>query len=84
MIITPTRLRANIYQIIDQVLETGVAVEIERHGRILRLVPDQPVDKLSRLEPHPEFIVGDPEDLVEMDWSEAWDAGRGLDHLRDR
>ena len=71
MSISPTQLRSNIYQILDQVLETGVAVEIERHGRILRLAPVQPIDKLSRLEPHPDFIIGDPLDIVDIDWSEC-------------
>jgi hypothetical protein len=29
----------DIYRILDQVLETGVPVEIERHGKLLKIVP---------------------------------------------
>jgi len=72
MRVSPSELRANIYRLLDQVLETGVPLEIDRNGRLLRIVPDEPVDRLSRLVPHPGTIVGDPEDLVSLDWSGCW------------
>lgn len=72
MPITATKLRQDIYRLLDQVLETGVPLEIERNGRVLRIVADQPVDRLANLEPHPDFIVGDPDDIVHMDWSDEW------------
>jgi hypothetical protein len=70
MAISPSELRANIYRLLDEVLDTGTPLEIERKGRTLRIVRDEPIDRLSRLVPHPDYIVGDPEDLVEIDWSE--------------
>jgi hypothetical protein len=36
---TASRLRENVYRILDEVLETGVPVEIERRGKILRIGP---------------------------------------------
>lgn len=72
MSITPSELRANLYRLLDEVLETGVPLEIERRGRHLRIVADPPVSRLDRLVPHPGTIIGDPEDLVEMDWSGYW------------
>ena len=74
MKITASKLRENIYKILDHVLETGAPVEIERHGRRLRIVPgeDAPRNKCDRLKPHPAAIVGDPEDLVHLDWSSEW------------
>ena len=71
--ITPTELRKNIYKILDQVLETGQPVEIRRKGRVLRIVPVQPVDKFERLTPRPEVIQGDPEDLVHLEWEVDFD-----------
>ena len=68
---TPTKLRRDIYRLLDQVLETGIPIEIERNGRILRLVPDQPVSKLGNLVQR-DCIIGDPEELVHMDWSSEW------------
>ncbi|MEW5851089.1 MAG: type II toxin-antitoxin system Phd/YefM family antitoxin [Myxococcota bacterium] len=70
--VTASQLRADIYRILDGVLETGTPVEIERNGRTLRIVADAAPSKLERLIPRPEFIRGDPEDLVHLDWSAEW------------
>jgi prevent-host-death family protein len=71
MKVTASKLRENIYGILDQVLETGNPVEVVRKGKILKIVPEQKIDKLSRLKKR-NCIVGDPEDLVHMDWSSEW------------
>ena len=67
-----TALRANLYRLLDQVLETGVPIEVERNGQRLRIAPVERGGRLSRLKPHPGVIVGDPEDLVHLDWSGEW------------
>ena len=72
MTLTASQLRQNIYRTLDQVLETGVPVEIERKGRILRIVPDAPRRKLDNLKRREDFVLGDPEELVELDWSREW------------
>lgn len=64
-------LRENIYRILDEILETGVPVEIERKGRLLLIAPLAPQSKLANLRPR-DLIVGDPEDLVHLDWSGEW------------
>jgi hypothetical protein len=74
--ITASRLRENVYRILDEVLETARPVEIERKGRILRIVPAGERDKLSRLVER-DCIRGDPEGLVHVDWSAEW-RGRDL------
>jgi len=73
--VTASELRTNIYRFLDEVLETGVPLEIERKGRTLRIIADEPPPKLARLVPHPGYIVGDLDDLVQIDWSEQWDPG---------
>lgn len=78
MPLTASKLRADIYRILDRVLETGVPVEIERKGRMLRIVADTAPSKLANLTRRP-YLATDPEDLVEMDWSETWDADRAAD-----
>lgn len=72
MKVTATQLRANIYAILDQVLATGETVEIERRGRIVRLQPVAAEPRLERIEAAPDYIVGDPDALVELDWSHEW------------
>jgi hypothetical protein len=72
MKITASKLRENIYSILDQALETGVPVEVIRKGKILKIVPEVQPDKLSRLKKRPNYIVGDSEDFVHMDWLHEW------------
>lgn len=74
MKITASKLRENIYKVLDQILETGAPVEIERRGRTLRiLAADRAArGKLDVLEPHVGAIVGNPDDLVHLDWSAEW------------
>ncbi len=64
-------LRADLYRVLDRALESGVAVEVERHGRVLRIVPDVPSAKLSRLVRR-ACLRGDPESIVHCDWSSEW------------
>jgi hypothetical protein len=71
MAISSTRLRQNLYNILDQVIDTGVPVEIERKGHTLRIVPERRPPKWERLEPH-KAVRGDPDDLVHVDWSSEW------------
>lgn len=70
--ITVTALRQNLFSVIDRVLATGEAVEIERHGKRLLLMPEQCAGKLSRLKKR-SLIAGDaatlPEEKV-WEWDE--------------
>ena len=52
MALTPTELRRDLYRLLDQVLETGVGLEVERHGRVLRIVADDEPSRLERLTRH--------------------------------
>jgi hypothetical protein len=72
MRLTPMQLRRNLYRILDRFLRTGTPVEIDRDGKILRIVPVERASRLERLTPHPGEILVDPEKLVEIDWSREW------------
>lgn len=69
--LTASKLRQDIYRILDQVLKTGVPVEIERKGKILKVVSAEPPSKLENLKRR-SYLVGDPEELVHLDWSGEW------------
>lgn len=72
MPISASELRADIYKLLDEVIETGEPLEVERKGVVLRIAP---VDRGSRLEHvrgNPGLIVGDPDELTHMDWSGHW------------
>ena len=68
-------LRANIYKMLDRVIETGEPIEIRRGDRAVRIVP---VEKASRLRtlPRRKIVRGDAEALVSVDWSKSWKPGR--------
>ncbi len=72
--ITATELRKNVYQILDEVLTTGLPIEIERHGKHLRIVAVEKISKLKNLKPMKNLIVGDPAELNAIDWTDEWQA----------
>jgi len=67
-----TKLRVELFKVLDRILRTGVPVEIVRKGKLLKIIPVEPEDKLKNLTPHPEYMASDPQDIVHMDWSENW------------
>jgi hypothetical protein len=80
MVITASKLRENIYNLLDQVLETGVPIEIERKGRRLRIAPVDGPSKFDSLVERPDALRCDPDELVSIDWSSEW---HGEDEMRD-
>ena len=72
MSVTPSALRADIYRLLDRVIETGEPLEIERNGHVLVITPREPAGRLAALPRRTETIVGDPDELVRVDWSGEW------------
>jgi len=70
MKLTPTQLRKDLYNLLDQVVETGKPLEIQRKGITLKITvePPQTKSKLDNLKPR-KTLNCDPEDIVHMDWS---------------
>ena len=71
MTLTASKLRENIYRILDRVLETGVPVEVRRKGRTLRIVPTDRPSRIGRLKRR-SYLLEDPEEIVHLDWSGEW------------
>ncbi len=71
MPVTASKLRESIYRILDEILATGVPVEIERRGKRLKIIPADPPSKLANLRPR-RYLRGDPHRLVHIDWSGEW------------
>jgi hypothetical protein len=75
MALTASKLRANVYRLLDEVLDTGKPLEIERNGKLLVIAPKEEKKKGSKLDNLPQrqgAIVGDPDELIHMDWSSEW------------
>ena len=68
--VTPTQLRADIYNLLDEVLKTGLPLEIKKGNKKLRIIPVDEANKLENLIDRPEVIEGNPEDLVDIEWTD--------------
>ena len=66
--ISVTELRGNIYKLLDQVLNTGIPIEINKGGKKLRIISAEKVNKLDNLVSRPNVIRGNPDDIVDMSW----------------
>ncbi len=63
MSVTPSELRANIYRLIDAVIETGVPLRILRGDTVLELALVEPPSRLARL-PIRNLFDCDPDELT--------------------
>jgi len=68
--VTTTELQQNLDPLLVEVLNTGIPLEIDYHGKRLRIVPIESPNKLDKLVSRPDVIVGDPEDLVQITWEQ--------------
>jgi len=68
--VTPTELRGNLYNLLDEILNTGIPLEIDRRGKRLRIVPVEEVDKLQNLVRRPETILRNPDELIDLNWEQ--------------
>lgn len=77
MKITATSFRKNLYSLLDRVLETGNPIDIERKGKIIRILAIEPKSKLSNLKKR-NVINGDPSDIISINWSKEWKEDENL------
>jgi hypothetical protein len=71
--ITATELRRNVYNILDEILVSGVALEVVRNGRKLLISPAEP--RRLRLEDLPKRQIMNCtfDELVDTSWEHAWE-----------
>lgn len=74
MKVTATQLRIDLYRILDRILKTGEEVEVTRASGTLVIKTKTSERRSRRRKPrgNPKLIVGSPDDLVHMDWSQYW------------
>jgi hypothetical protein len=75
MKVTATKLRSELYRILDQVLESGEPVEVVRNKGTIVIRPAvaaRVVRRKRRSAGNPNLVVGSPDDLVHFDWSKHW------------
>lgn len=82
MTITASKLRENIYQILDGVAETGVPVEIVRKGVKLRIVPEVKRSKLANLKKRKDLLISH-EELLNLRWEDSEGYKEWLEEWKD-
>jgi prevent-host-death family protein len=68
--VTPKELRGNLENLLDEILRTGIPLEIDRGGERLRIVPVEKLEKLQNLVYRSHFILGEPDDLIDLNWEQ--------------
>lgn len=71
MPVTASQLRADVYNLLDHVLDTGEPLEVLRNGQILRITGRRR-DWLDELPRRPDVIVGDPGALADEPSPADW------------
>ncbi|MDR4504186.1 MAG: hypothetical protein MRK01_05235 [Candidatus Scalindua sp.] len=69
--ITASKLREDVYRILDEIIRSGIPVEIKRNGHKLKIVPEEPENKLKNLKKRPYLKVS-PDAIIHLDWSKEW------------
>jgi hypothetical protein len=76
MKLAATQLRTELYRVLDRVLESGETVEVVRpRGTVVLHAAKKPAPKKTRRRApgkNPRLVVGDPDELVNFDWSKHW------------
>ena len=75
--VTVAELRGDIDNLLEEILVTGIPLDVKMGDRRLRTAPVEPVDKFSDMEFRPDVINGAPEDLVHIEWEYKLDGSLG-------
>lgn len=72
MSLSLTELRNNLYKIVDQVIETGIPVEVTRNNHKIKIILSDGPSKLERLSVRQNVFNDDPESIVNCNWISEW------------
>jgi len=63
---------SNTEILLKEIVENKTSIEIELKEKKIIIALSEHENKLKRLKRHEGCIVGDPEDIVHLDWSGEW------------
>lgn len=69
--VTPSQLRQDIYNLLDQVIKTGIPIEVKRKGKVLKISIEEKPKKLDNLKKR-KIFNGDPDEIITNNWIEEW------------
>ncbi len=71
MRISSSKLRENLYKLLDSVIETGEPLEIAKKGHILYVIYPKKTSRLNKIIPKKITNASDV-DLVHSNWEKEW------------
>lgn len=71
--ITPSELRNNLYNLLDQVIQTGEPIEIKRKNKVLKIIVEPSKSKLKNLKKR-DVLNCTPEEIIHNNWEAEWKA----------
>lgn len=71
MTVTPTKLRENLFSLLDEAIETGKVLDVKRKGHILHIVPEKKLSKLDNIVPKKITNASD-EEIIDANWEKEW------------
>jgi hypothetical protein len=71
--ITPSELRQNLYNLLDQVILTGKPIEIKRGNKVLKISVELPKAKLDNLKTR-DVLNCEPDEIINNNWEKEWKA----------
>ncbi len=69
--ITPSKLRQDLYNLLDLVIATGKPIEIKRKNKVLKIIIEQPKPKIANLKKRDVFNCP-PDEIINSNWEEEW------------
>ncbi len=69
--ITPSKLRQNLYNLLDQVIRTGKPLEIKRRDKVLKIIIEPSKSKLDNLKKR-DVLNCEPDELIYNNWEKEW------------
>lgn len=71
MEITLSELRAKIFKIFDELIQSGKPLLIKRKGVLIRISAQGRTSRLARMKKRPGLLVK-PEELIACEWEKEW------------
>jgi len=71
MRIKASKLRADIYNILDSIINTGAVIEVERGGAIVKMTSDKAPNKLDKLKKR-KTTLGNIDKIYNITWEKEW------------
>ena len=66
MVISAKKFRQNFYDLLDRIMETGIPIEIEKDGNLLKILPDYEKSENGELKPA-ELMIEDIKEIIDPD-----------------